>query len=184
MSSLPKTVTRQRRNCDLNPGPSVPESSTLTTRLPSHPCHCMSANQEPGRGVFRNVTWWADDVTGLPGRSPSSSPIMVVTGLASGSRSAAAVFTRSRRTYVLYRFNCTPHHINKPVVDTRLRSCPVLPRVESIWYTAVSCRQLPAILCKCEVIHPRNRKQIAYRNAARGGPSHGHRLHAQTREWL
>jgi len=37
VNSLPKTVTRQRRGCDLNPGPSVPESSTLTTRLPSHP---------------------------------------------------------------------------------------------------------------------------------------------------
>ena len=30
-------LTRQRRGCDLNPGPSAPESSTLTTRLPSHP---------------------------------------------------------------------------------------------------------------------------------------------------
>jgi len=37
VNSLPKTVTRQRRDCDLNPDPSVPESSTLTTRLPSHP---------------------------------------------------------------------------------------------------------------------------------------------------
>jgi len=37
VNSLPKTVTRQRRSCDLNPGPSAPESSTLTTRLPSHP---------------------------------------------------------------------------------------------------------------------------------------------------
>jgi len=37
VNSLPKTVTRQRRGCDLNPGPSVPEPSTLTTRLPSHP---------------------------------------------------------------------------------------------------------------------------------------------------
>ena len=37
MNSLPKIVTRQRRSCDLNPGPSSPESSTLTTRLPSHP---------------------------------------------------------------------------------------------------------------------------------------------------
>ena len=34
MNSLRKTVTRQRRDCDLNPGPSAPESSTLTTRLP------------------------------------------------------------------------------------------------------------------------------------------------------
>jgi len=37
VNSLPKTVTRQRRDCDLNPGPSARESSTLTTRLPSHP---------------------------------------------------------------------------------------------------------------------------------------------------
>ena len=37
VNSSPKTVTRQRRGCDLNPGPSAPESSTLTTRLPSHP---------------------------------------------------------------------------------------------------------------------------------------------------
>ena len=34
VNSLPKTVTRQRRGCDLNPGPSAPESSTLTTQLP------------------------------------------------------------------------------------------------------------------------------------------------------
>ena len=37
MNSLPKSVTGQRRDCDLNPGPSAPESSTLTTRLRSHP---------------------------------------------------------------------------------------------------------------------------------------------------
>ena len=38
MNSLPKTVTRQSRGCDLNPGPSAPESSTLTTQLLSHLC--------------------------------------------------------------------------------------------------------------------------------------------------
>jgi len=37
VNSLPETVTRQRRGRDLNPGPSAPESSTLTTRLPSRP---------------------------------------------------------------------------------------------------------------------------------------------------
>ena len=37
VNSLPKTVTRQRHNCDLKPRPSAPESSTLTTRLPSQP---------------------------------------------------------------------------------------------------------------------------------------------------
>jgi len=37
VNSLPKTVTGQRRGLDLNPGPTAPEASTLTTRLPSHP---------------------------------------------------------------------------------------------------------------------------------------------------
>jgi len=37
VNSLPKTVTQQRHGCDLNPGPSAPDSSMLTTRLPSHP---------------------------------------------------------------------------------------------------------------------------------------------------
>ena len=36
VNSLPKTVTRHRHDCDLNPSPSAPESNTLTTRLPSH----------------------------------------------------------------------------------------------------------------------------------------------------
>ena len=35
VNSLPETVNRQRRDCDLNPGPTAPESSTPTTRLPS-----------------------------------------------------------------------------------------------------------------------------------------------------
>ena len=35
-NSWPKTVTQHRRGCDLNPGPTAPESNTLTTRLPSH----------------------------------------------------------------------------------------------------------------------------------------------------
>ena len=37
VNSLSKTFTRQRRGCDLNPGPPAPEFSTLSTRLPSHP---------------------------------------------------------------------------------------------------------------------------------------------------
>ena len=37
MNSLPKTVNRQRRDYDLNPGPSAPQSSMLSTRLLRHP---------------------------------------------------------------------------------------------------------------------------------------------------
>ena len=51
VNSLPKTVTRRRRDCDLNPGPSAPESSMLTTRLPSHP-----------------ASWQTKDVTAVDSR--------------------------------------------------------------------------------------------------------------------
>ena len=54
MNSLPKTVTRQRRGCDLNPGPSAPESSTLTTRLPSH--KLMIIIQSNLNRISKNVT--------------------------------------------------------------------------------------------------------------------------------
>ena len=40
MNSLPRTVTRQRRGCDLNPGRTAPESSTLTTRQQHVKCAC------------------------------------------------------------------------------------------------------------------------------------------------
>jgi len=68
VNSLPKTVTRQSRDCDLNPGPSVPESSTLTTRLPSHhmgPEKTVKACSErgtvltcSGSGGFRQGAFW------------------------------------------------------------------------------------------------------------------------------
>jgi len=37
VNSLPMTVNRQRRDCDLNPGPSVPESSILTMHSANEP---------------------------------------------------------------------------------------------------------------------------------------------------
>jgi len=58
VNSLPKTVTRQRRGCDLNPGPTAPESSTLTTQIPSHLNHmywlyitscCSTYSERPHR---------------------------------------------------------------------------------------------------------------------------------------
>ena len=71
MNSLPKTVTRQRRGCDLNPGPSATESSTLTT-LPSHPvihtigiingvCEC-GQYPPPGCEVTVQIGWLSQAV--------------------------------------------------------------------------------------------------------------------------
>jgi len=71
VNSLPKTVTRQRRGCDLNPGLSAPESITLTTRILSHPVErepCKKDRTErdavlgadlrgPEMGVHVGVTW-------------------------------------------------------------------------------------------------------------------------------
>jgi len=50
VNSLPKTVTRQRLGCDLNPGPSAPESVMLTTRLPSHPNNNSSESNTEALG--------------------------------------------------------------------------------------------------------------------------------------
>jgi len=67
VNSFPKTVTRQRRSCDLNPGPSAPESSTLTTRLPSHP-HKGECFVFQGKGLQK--TFW------LKGREGRSLPLL------------------------------------------------------------------------------------------------------------
>ena len=68
VNTLPKTVTRQRRYCDLDPGPSVPESSTLTTRLPSHAssiCGCIVQRELKGRLVdLDDVEHSLDDTIG------------------------------------------------------------------------------------------------------------------------
>jgi len=58
VNSLPKTVTRQRRGCDLNPGPTAPESSTLTSTI------FMAVNSTVARGfnspdpLPRQFTLW------------------------------------------------------------------------------------------------------------------------------
>jgi len=45
VNGLPMAVIQEPRDCDLNLGPFVPESSMLTTQLPSHPnCECEGAN--------------------------------------------------------------------------------------------------------------------------------------------
>jgi len=59
VSSLPKTVTRQRHSCDLNPGLSAPESSTLTTRLPSHPVRKQSNNNNNNNNHDNVYCLWA-----------------------------------------------------------------------------------------------------------------------------
>jgi len=56
VNSLPKTVTRQRRGCDLNPGPSAPQTSTLTTRLQEG-----SSDTSSGHQYCRHLLQWTVD---------------------------------------------------------------------------------------------------------------------------
>ena len=62
VNSLPKTVTRQSRDCDLNTGHSAPESSMLTTRLQSHPLwhYCKDY-----RKIFSKLGHWFTTNTGI-----------------------------------------------------------------------------------------------------------------------
>ena len=57
VSSLPKTVTRQRRDCDLNPGPSAPESSMLTTYILGAWERCKLPQRGQGQSPSRNQIW-------------------------------------------------------------------------------------------------------------------------------
>jgi len=50
MNSLLKSVTRERCGCDLNLGTSAPESSTLTTRLPSQPRDMTGSTKSSTQG--------------------------------------------------------------------------------------------------------------------------------------
>jgi len=76
VNSLPKTLTRQRRDCDLNQGLSAPESSTLTTRLPSHPVATLIINR-----LFSGITVSKVGLIGMIGKR---------------------IFRRSRSAQVLY----------------------------------------------------------------------------------
>jgi len=59
VNSLPRTVTRQRRDCDLNPGPSAPESNTLTTRLPSHPTSVVKSTSTIAILLLLSQSWYS-----------------------------------------------------------------------------------------------------------------------------
>ena len=76
VNSLPKAVTRQRSDGDLNPGPSALESSTLTTRLPSHPKDVYETFYN--RDGVRTTDWFSrGKVFSLSAARPHGSPLTV-----------------------------------------------------------------------------------------------------------
>ena len=77
VNSLPKTVTRQRRGCDLSP--SAPESSTLTTRPPSARCELHASLPMPDCQLQHNVIPPAHRSTLAPPCGPHPSARIVST---------------------------------------------------------------------------------------------------------
>jgi len=129
VNSLPKTVIRQRRDCDLNPGPSAPESGTLTTRLPSHP---------PDGGVYRERTrlaWYACvsrlKVPGHIQRAGSQLPQLAI----HHADAAAVWLPRATRVEHPDGVGRTAHiaEVTRPH-----RRCPLANRVEYIAEVAVN----------------------------------------------
>ena len=56
MSSLPKTVTRQRRDCDLNPGPSAPESQHANQSATEPPWRVSQIQQHASLQQYANLS--------------------------------------------------------------------------------------------------------------------------------
>jgi len=94
VNSLPKTVTRQRRDCDLNPGPSAPESSTLTTRY-TEPPQSMYNNDNNKGSLSAEIT---RDHISVP------APLDACTALQLCSHYGFLLFLYSRQLYMLFSF--------------------------------------------------------------------------------
>ena len=116
MSSLPKTVTRQRRGCDLNPGPSAPESSTLTTRPPACRLASEKSARAPGDDVDdERIADDAEDERGqVDGQRDDTDDALIVHTHAASGRTAATrrVARRPRdvpRHHVAARPGTTAH---------------------------------------------------------------------------
>ena len=91
VNSLPKTVARQRRGCDLNPDPTAPESSTLTTRLPSHPMatYIETKVNESLFSLLRRLSTWHCPHLLLSAGACCTAPAVVIDIYLPAGRSAA-----------------------------------------------------------------------------------------------
>ena len=73
VNSLPKTDSVS--DCDLNPGPTAPKSSTLTTRLPSRPELIIKPAKNNSNLCVRIIVIIISNVVSVSGAStPTSSP--------------------------------------------------------------------------------------------------------------
>jgi len=138
VNSLPKTVTRQHRRCDLNIGPSVPESSTLTTRLPSHPLQ----KRQMDNTVYMLPLLYIQGVvfTSLPGNVPKQG----------GAKQSYTTNNSNQLNNIAMMTDTHTHtraHADKPSTHSVINKYPVyyLPAnfndEMSVYFTAVCLRK-------------------------------------------
>jgi len=113
VNSLPKTVTGQRRSYDLNPSPSAPESSTLTTRLLSFPdvkIRCKSGAE--------GFLWQAVSVCEVLRYNNSRRSLPVTWAEGSHTQTLRTLTDQS-----LQSPSCKPHHsVNNNAAGAKLHS--------------------------------------------------------------
>jgi len=113
VNSLPKTVTRQRRGCNLNPGHTAPESSTLTTPLPSRLTGAYSLNAHVSKKPAGHFTAGSRHiiapVRGPPvDRVPPSSVYRPMPGRAIRDDDLISDFVCGRQRYSNLRISANP----------------------------------------------------------------------------
>jgi len=153
VNSLPKTVTQQRHSCNLNPGPSVPESSTQTTRLQRHPftyTEGLKTVMDKKNHVFTNsdyliILWYLPTTN-----SKWPSTTMIKTQLKCED-SLHRKFTVMKRTLRKCRIACSMYGY-APCMSRKAHSAVNLQRdLAHHWYVTfdaenfITCHRLPQI---------------------------------------
>jgi len=126
-------VTRQRRGSDFNPGPSAPESSMLTTRLPS----------QPPLGLLSELIKLAAMHVPL---CPADSQDAGVDPAAESSPAARCISSSAIIVRVLPRPMSSAEHTHTHTVGHHC--CPLLTQLEYMSYQShVSSSQMDIRLC-------------------------------------
>jgi len=155
VSSLPKTATRQRRDCDLNSGPSATESSTLTTRLPSQPAGYINLRQ-----IVRGVNACSVSRPAFPflsRRTSSDVSLLFVVEQATCSSSTYITYRRRRRRRRRFNFAAVAHSAKSTArASFTQRNFPEFLRILAILTPPpIGERSTVMILYVCVFVSPR-----------------------------
>ena len=147
VNSLPKTVTRQRRGCDLNPGPSAPESSTLSTRLPSikwsvasSPHFTIRVSEVASISLMPEITWKACG----RGTQPITASFDQTQPTIVAKNSTQFDPTQPNQTHSMYVYICM--HRCKNVEEKNLKNVKIVYRREYFLNVIKTF-----VICQCKI---------------------------------